>query len=223
MNNNLENNELVPKKKNASSIAINLKKLMELANISESELSRRTNVKQPIIHRLLSGQNLNPKLLTLKPLADYFMLSISQLIGEQDIRSSWKGFTSKDHNGWNQVPLISCENLHKRSNINNFIMTECKVSTKAFAMYISDSSMQPLFPENCLVIVEPELVPVSDNYIILQVSNEKKPILRHFIKIGKKNFINAFNNNFGTIREILKEDKILGTVIRTIYDHKIQK
>jgi transcriptional regulator with XRE-family HTH domain len=61
----------------------NLRYLLDKAELSENELSRRTGISQQIINRMLSGENTNPKIATLTPLAHYFHISISQLIGER--------------------------------------------------------------------------------------------------------------------------------------------
>lgn len=63
-------------------LSLNLKKLMKLREINPSELARQTGVAQPIIHRIASGKNTNPKLETLKPLAAHFRVSLSELIGD---------------------------------------------------------------------------------------------------------------------------------------------
>jgi transcriptional regulator with XRE-family HTH domain len=55
--------------------------LMSKNKISSSELARQTGVAQPVIYRLMSGGTENPQILTLKPIADYFSLSIDQLMG----------------------------------------------------------------------------------------------------------------------------------------------
>jgi transcriptional regulator with XRE-family HTH domain len=205
--------------KNQPNLSANLKKLMENANLSEAELARRTGIKQPIIHRLLSGENVNPKLQTLKPIAEYFLLTISQLIGEHEITSVWDGFTSSKHEGWSQVPLINGED-RKNFNCKNtkFVVTESNVRKNAFALYITDQSMEPLFPEGCIVIVEPDIQPSNGNYIIIRCPNNEI-LLRQLIINNEKKFINTINFKFGTIREITCKDKILGIVIRTIYDH----
>lgn len=61
-----------------ASFSLNLKTLMSLAQINASELARRTSITQPIIHRLSTGQNTNPKLPTIKPIARYFSVNVSQ-------------------------------------------------------------------------------------------------------------------------------------------------
>lgn len=215
-------NIVLESNKSPFGIASNLKKLMERANISEHELSRRTSVKQPIIHRLLSGNNQNPKLLTLKPIADYFMLSVSQLIGEKEIESVWSGLTSKDHQGWVEVQLSNYHQIKSRDGliIPKSIITENNVSRNAFAFYIVDQSMEPLFPEGCMIIIEPEIKPLHNNYILVKTNNDET-LLRNFLSISGENYINPLNSKFGTIVKISSEHEILGTVVRTIYDHRL--
>lgn len=194
---------------------------MTLASISEHELSRRTKIKQPIIHRLLTGENTNPKLLTLKPIADYFMLSVSQLIGEQELESIWKGYTSKTHAGWVSVPLINYDHIKKISEKSHTksVITECQVSQEAFAFYICDQSMEPIFPEKSIVIVEPDIEHENGDYILIK-NGMGEFFLRNFLLISGLKYISPLNHKFGTIDTLRKGDTILGTVVRTIYDHK---
>lgn len=58
--------------------------------ISQNELSRRTGVTQPTIHRILSGESLDPDSATLSPLAAYFEVTPSQLRGDEPIIKSIK-------------------------------------------------------------------------------------------------------------------------------------
>lgn len=55
--------------------------LMSIKGIKSAELGRKTGVAQPVVHRLMTGVTENPQILTLKPIADYFGVSIDQLLG----------------------------------------------------------------------------------------------------------------------------------------------
>jgi transcriptional regulator with XRE-family HTH domain len=55
--------------------------LMSKNGLTSSELARRTRVAQPVVYRLMNGDTENPQILTLKPIADYFGVSIEQLLG----------------------------------------------------------------------------------------------------------------------------------------------
>ncbi len=55
--------------------------LMSKNGISSAELARKTGVTQPVVYRLMTGETENPQILTLKPIANYFGISIEQLLG----------------------------------------------------------------------------------------------------------------------------------------------
>ena len=60
-------------------LADNLRALMAVESLSENQLSRNTGVPQPTIHRILSGRVADPRDGTLRPLADYFEVTVDQL------------------------------------------------------------------------------------------------------------------------------------------------
>lgn len=63
---------------NLSSI---LSHLMSEKGIKSAELARKTGVGQPVIYRLMTGVTDNPQVFTLKPIADFFNISLDQLLG----------------------------------------------------------------------------------------------------------------------------------------------
>ena len=56
--------------------------LMARERLSDNELAERTGIPQPTISRIKSGDSRDPRDSTLRPLAKYFRLSISQLRGD---------------------------------------------------------------------------------------------------------------------------------------------
>lgn len=194
-----------------------------MANISEHELARRTGIKQPIIHRLLSGENTNPKLSTLKPLADYFMISIGELIGEADIAQSWSGFTASKHKGWREVPLIEDWNQislpSQKKAATKGIVVDCSLSPEAFSLFARDESMEPLFPKGSIIIIEPTIIPENGDYILIMNENGEAQ-LRQFHLVVNEKYITPLNKMFGKISKIPTNCRTLGVVIRTIFDHR---
>ncbi len=73
--------------------------------LKSAELARKIGVGQPVIHRLMTGVTDNPQVYTLQPIAEYFNISIEQLINEP---------ASKTHKN------LCAESLHA---INNKITT----------------------------------------------------------------------------------------------------
>jgi len=62
-----------------------LRQLLFAENITPMELSRRTKVSQPTIQRLYRGTQQAPRASSLKPIAEYFHLSLNQLTGKEPI------------------------------------------------------------------------------------------------------------------------------------------
>lgn len=60
-------------------LADNLRTLMAVESLSENQLSRNTGVPQPTIHRILSGRVSDPRDGTVRPLADYFGVSVEEI------------------------------------------------------------------------------------------------------------------------------------------------
>ncbi|HLB42669.1 MAG TPA: helix-turn-helix transcriptional regulator [Gammaproteobacteria bacterium] len=58
-----------------------LSHLMSEKGIKSAELARKTGIGQPVVYRLMTGVTENPQVLTLKPIADFFGVSLDQLLG----------------------------------------------------------------------------------------------------------------------------------------------
>ena len=56
--------------------------LMNRAGLTDNELADRTGIPQPTISRIRNGDSRDPRDSTLRPLAQYFGLSVSQLRGD---------------------------------------------------------------------------------------------------------------------------------------------
>ena len=59
-----------------------LKQLMSEDDINTSALARKTNILQPVMHRLVTGDTDNPRIDTLLPIAKYFGITVDQLMGK---------------------------------------------------------------------------------------------------------------------------------------------
>ena len=90
-------------------LSTNLNHLLHNADISENELARRTGIAQQIINRILSGENKNPKISTLNPLANYFGVSIRQLIGDEISEDKKK--LDIQFMGLKEIPIINLNSL----------------------------------------------------------------------------------------------------------------
>jgi len=80
-----------------------LKTLLFKNNINATELARAIDIPQPTIQRILAGKTEDPKLSTLTAIANYFSLTIDQLLGNSPLTDT--AFFNKTK----KSPVISWE------------------------------------------------------------------------------------------------------------------
>lgn len=214
-----------------ASLSSNLKILMELSKINASELARRTGVAQPIIHRLSTGQNLNPKLATVKPISEYFMVTVSQLIGEESLPSD-KSFyrVNSEHRGWNRVPLISWQDAihwpntqkkYEETEETVYVSTDANISKLAYGLKVKGSSMEPIFPEGTTVIVEPGRQPKDRDFVVVHLDEESESRLKQVIIDGSDHYLKSLNPDFEEIKltRMQSKDRFLGIMAQAKVDY----
>lgn len=203
-----------------------LKQLLVTANISEAELARRTGIAQPMVNRLATGKNKNPKLETLKPIAKYFSVTFSQLLGEEDLPSTDGASANSSHSF--QLPMANWDSLdfNNPNNINSglVIATTAKVSDQAFAVLINNSQFEPRFPANTTLTIEPT-AKLSNNDFVLVKKLEAQQLLLAQVKLDSNNntTLKDLNNINSSAQEITLDDtkhQVVGVLVQTSYDFK---
>jgi transcriptional regulator with XRE-family HTH domain len=199
-----------------------LKHLLTEANISEAELARRTGIAQPMVNRLATGKNKNPKLETLKPIAKYFSVTFSQLLGEEDLPSSDdrnKQVVNYSDSQSYQVTVLEWDSVDT-DNVTNehMIPTFAKLSEKAFAVVVKNNELEPRFPQNTLLTIEPECEYTNNDFIMVKDLATNHVTLKQVITDnGETKLLNLSSN---LTDSTLNQVKILGVLVQTKYDYK---
>jgi SOS-response transcriptional repressor LexA len=205
-------------------LAGNLIALLKTADISESELARQTGVDQSIIHRLASGENVNPKLATLIPIAKHFAISLDQLIGLQPINQDQLPEKTKIKN-IRFLPLLNLDQidnwLEQKLDITNlaFLPIDLAANELCYAIEIQDSILEPRFISGTYFLVDPKLNPENKDFVVFRKLDNPKASIRQIFFDNAEKYLKALNPDFGTI--LLNQDyKLLGTVIQTVTQRK---
>ena len=202
----------------------NLKKLLRNAKISENELARRTGISQQIINRILSGENKNPKIATLAPLANYFMVSISELIDDELGNSETK--LNPNHVGWQEAPLLDWESLGKSPlpqlllQKNTRLLVDVGSKSDVFAVKMRDSSMEPKFSAGTLLIFESFKKPTNGDFILLGLPGQNIMMRQIFIKNDHiyKKCLNPKHEDY-KITLITNDHTFIGSLIQSRTDY----
>lgn len=200
--------------------------LMKEQDMTVSELARRTGVGQPVIHRVLSGETDNPKIATLSPIAHFFAVTLSQLIGDEPIsKDRISGTFRMTSFGWTKIPLLNWEQViswpdQKESfTIDIHEATEMAVSKNAYALRVKDTTMLPRFPENTLLIVDPIVKPTDRDFVIAHIHGQKQALFRQFLLNGDDIYLKPLNSDFN-LQLLDKKSKLLGVMVQARMDFK---
>ncbi|MGQ3889824.1 helix-turn-helix domain-containing protein [Legionella sp. CNM-1927-20] len=206
---------------NNYSIGENLRKLMKLhSELSLSELARQTHIPQPTLHHLLNGITKRPRKTVLESLANYFNISVGQLIGEVPLYESIPEEIKKSFK-INTVPVISWDmlrdwpnNYKEAGQLGEVVLTK-DMSDYSFALIMKNTTMDPLFPENSILIFDFKKQPKDREFVIVNSFKLNKILLNrlfieksdYFIKQGQS------NGDMKLIKLDLDKDRILGSLI----------
>lgn len=194
-----------------------LKQLIIEHDLNPSVLGRLTGVLQPVLHRMLTGETDNPRIDTLLPIAQYFNVTLEQLTGITPLHNKDKNIYASV----SQAPLLSWPQLiphidAQKKSSDKIYYTHQKISEKAYALPVKDSTMVPIFQEAAWLLVEPELKPANKDFVIVDVETYSEPILRQIYFDGDEVHLKPTHHQFKTLM-LQKDDhyRFLGVVIET--------
>lgn len=194
----------------------NLNLLMDETRLNAEELSRRIGIPASTIKKIRSNKDANPTLSTLTPIAQYFSLTISQLVGDEPfstnrIKGEYK--PTKEH--MTQIPIISwTESIHW-PNIQkiptSIITTEHKYSKTAYALFVEEDDWENLAKGTALLI-DPLIKPDHRDYILVHKNGQLKPTLKQAIFEEGVIYLKSVTSGIG-ITSLTHQHKILGVVV----------
>ncbi|HEX4044573.1 MAG TPA: helix-turn-helix domain-containing protein [Gammaproteobacteria bacterium] len=196
----------------------NLIVLMAKARLNASELARLTGLQHTTIMRIRNNEQANPTITTLLPIAQYFSLTLSQLIGDEPLPRR-RGI----HGDTQEIPLLSwhaCAQLSEAIDKPDAkrVITERQVSAKAFALVLENQELDG-FPQNSLLIVDPEKMPHSGDYVIAINVERKVASLKKLIIEAEQTYLKPLIAGLAPCA-LTAAYEILGTVVQCKIDLK---
>jgi len=205
-----------------------LSRLMFQRRIRTAELARRINVPQPTLSRIMSGATTNPHLSSLKSIADFFELTVDQLKGLQPIL--WLDSKETESAGWTKIPVLTYSQATRwaegKEDIsgNELLSTDAKIGEHAYALTVKDASMEPQFPKDTLLIIEPDKTPKDRSFVIVTLEDYPEIIFRQLLIDGPHQYLKPISPDFDKFKMMLlgKKDKISGVLVqaRRNYDEE---
>lgn len=202
-------------------LSINLQQLMRIHSIpSVSELARMTDIPQPTIHHILSGSTKNPRKKVLNILSDFFSISVSQLIGQEPLPTIIPD-SLKENLQINSIPIIEWHSIKNWffSNRTEFqakhILVDRNLGKNSFAVLISDTSMEPTFQQNSLLIFDAHKTPKDRDYVMVLLNKNNSSVFNRLFIENNIHYLKETleDGNFQLTKLNTDVDKIIGTLI----------
>jgi transcriptional regulator with XRE-family HTH domain len=203
-----------------------LKDLLKQFNINEAQLARALGMPRATINRLLSGRSPDPKASLLRAIANYFDISVDQLLGLKPL--------NLDHQIYNEslyemaVPLIQWEDAYYWSNKKNSFsfynhdewllvgFDKCGVQ---YALNFSGVSMEPEIKSDTFLLIDPMSKPRNYDYGLVYIADRNEIVLRQFIQEGHYYILRPANNMFSIVY-LQDQDEILGVIVESRRQYK---
>ena len=217
-----------PKAKTGHKLNQVLKRLMTECEIDDAKLAKETRVPLTTIARMRACQTANPTASSLRPLSQYFGISISQLLGDEPLPIDHAaGNKEAASTKVSRVPLISWK--HARSwtsskslpkhDIKGWITSDLPLSPMSYALTIENNAYGHIFRPNTVLIVDPSIPPTSTDFVVIQAGDEDNVILKEIIFDGEDIYLKSVNPEL-TRTLLLKEPyNYCGVVMESRYIH----
>ena len=200
---------------NVSVIKQVLSFLISESGLSELELSRRMQIPAASINKLKSGRVQDPQSSTLIAIANYFNISVDQLLGNAPLNQY--SIKQVDY-----IPLLDSKNILS-TNIAELTYTNysrwipfnlepgTNINHSIFALKITNNTMSPYLDENSIVIVDSSMPVSNGNYALLYIAEDQNIVLRQIFFDGVTKIAKPVNEVFSTFT-LTPNDKILGVI-----------
>jgi len=163
----------------------NLNMLMGELRISAEELSRRIGIPASTIKKIRNHSDANPTLSTLMPLAKYFSLTVSQLIGDEALPASRiKGNYQIESKARSKIPLLKWEEAVNHSSVAKqdryTVSSDYAYSEQAFALLVEEDNWENLAVGTELII-DPVIKAEHRDFVIVHKAGQKIPALKQVL------------------------------------------
>jgi SOS-response transcriptional repressor LexA len=201
-----------------------LKNLLFHKDMKTMDLARALDIPQPTIHRLVTGKTTRPYRSSLEPIADFFDISVDQLLGETPMPSA--ASTPPSPLSVKTIPIIHWENAHATEAQHREPLSEIIVSgdlsTDTFALVMMDTSMEPLFPKMSLLIFDPSATLHDRSYVLVQLAHQTTPIFRQLLIDADQRYLKPLNADLNAfqMRLMNDDDQIIATLVESRLTHR---
>lgn len=200
--------------------------LLLMKGMSEGRLAKLASIPKTTINRILSGRTPDPRAGTLVPIAQYFGISLEQLIGVEPLPASLPFITANNSQVQEQVfklPFIEMHNLYDmycnrynpQKQYSVLADEVIPIDERCFFTKVTTTAMQPKFYENDRIIINPSIKPRHKDYVVYYNASTYKVFLSQYLSEQDNEALILTNITAVKIIKLTPQDICIGVVVKS--------
>lgn len=199
-----------------------LKRLMTECDVDDAKLAHATGVPFTTIARMRSNPQANPTSSSLRPLAKYFAISISQLLGDEPLSPDRLAKSAREKAGaatripviqWGKISAWIHQGKEKSNDIHGWLSVDLPLSATSYAVTIENTAFGPQFPKNAHLVVDPTVAPKSGDFVLIQPNDEPNILLKEILFDGQLAYLKSVNPELKQTITLAEPYKLCGVVV----------
>lgn len=202
--------------------AISAERISERARIvglSQSDIARELGITPQSVQQWFSGETV-PRSTRLKRLAELLLTSGDYILGRVNSSAPEGNTTPYDDGKAKEIPLISwvqagqwatAEDPYPVGAAEKMLRTFEDVGPQSFALKVHGDSMEPIFPDGCIIIVDPSREPRHGSYVIVRLERDAEVTFKQLVIDGPMRYLKPLNPRY-PLMEIDHEAVICGVI-----------
>ena len=179
---------------------------------------------------MVTGKSTRPYRSSLEPIAKFFSISVEQLLGETDLSTLTTHTLPTTDTQIIAIPLlewIDLPNLNNPDIKKKMIAAMADLSKDCFAVIMNDSSMEPQFSKDSILIFDPAKLCSDRSYALVKLAGIDLYVFRQMLIDAEHKFLKPLNPDLTASQMRLlddEHDKVIGILVeaRQTYREKQQ-
>lgn len=204
-----------------------LSQLMSECDIDDSTLSKQTGIPLSTINRIRNSNKTNPTVATLQPIAKFFKISISQLLGEDPLPvDRLPGTHHPLRFTTSRLPIIKWswiqnwinhDTIDFEDKLKSWISSEKELSGRSFAIVVTKRSLGLAFRQGTLLIADPKVVYQEGDLVLVKLDKSTEILLKQVIIDGDDSYLRSVNPEIKSLKRVTPECQFIATIVETRY------
>jgi SOS-response transcriptional repressor LexA len=199
------------------SLALRLKQSREQARISQRELAKRSGLSQQLISKLENG--LVESTTEVFRLAEVLRVDARWLATGKENVADGPAITG-------YVPLISWVAAGSWRDVFDpypagegeaLVPVTCRTGPNAYALRVQGDSMEPVFPNGSIIIVDPAAEPRQGSYVVVRLDEAEQATFKQLVIDGGARYLKPLNPRY-PLMEIRESATVCGVVRQMVMD-----